>query len=939
MTVTAPYTRLPRLGGPRRRGAEVLRGVLALVALLALLAGVPALLATAVGWPLPTTAPTRDWLTAAIDGQVLIDVFACAVWLAWSYFAVCMGVELRADRRRALAPHLPLAGGGQVLARRLIGAVLLMVSAAVVVAPAAQAASNGLPQPRAAVSQSAPLSAPAATAATNATGGGGGARADTVPAGQRSGAQTSAITKLYEVHPREGRHYECLWDIAEKYLGSGLRYKELVALNAGRTQPDGRTLGNPDLIHPGWVLVMPADATGPGLRVVDTVTAPAGTRATPTPTSDAAPAAQAASTADADHAADSPDRAGAGAVSIADEAPDSSLALPFGVAGAALAAGLLVALQRRRGPLGGPDGADGEAEVDLRLAADLPLARRLDHALRDLSARLTAAGQRLPAVYAAFLQDGAITLALSPAVPLAPEPWTVDSDDRTWTLAGSAVLTPREQLSAVAAPYPALVTFGTRADGATVLVDLDAAGGVVSLGGADGPAREVAASVAVELATNLWSDDVDVRLVGFGDDLTAVAPDRITRQDRLEPALEAIERDTAQHRVLTADGLSSVLRGRQLRADDRLWRPTILILSATPSEQEAARLAQLASDPGRAVGVLVVGDVPDARWRFVVGADGALHASALGLDVTAQRLSREQYVPVVALLAAADAAGQGGEQESRTVGGALALAAGRQPLQDERMADPSVPFPVEVRVLGPVEVRGPGSIDPARAELATEIVALAALHPEGVHPHVLGSAVWPRGASDAVQQAAIGHVQHWLGQDNSGQPRLHLRVDGRWHLSDDVRVDWRVAQALACRATGATEADDLAAALTFVRGAAWAHLPAGRYAWLAHGSTERDSRALVVAAASRLAELASAGGDQTLACDALCSGLRMVPTSELLWRDLLRLEHSRGGREAAVHVAQGLYAELRAHGVPGGASAETDALVDELLPGLRSTAA
>lgn len=43
-----------------RRSLLVLRGVSSLVATLALIVGVPLLLATLVGWPLPTSLPTLD---------------------------------------------------------------------------------------------------------------------------------------------------------------------------------------------------------------------------------------------------------------------------------------------------------------------------------------------------------------------------------------------------------------------------------------------------------------------------------------------------------------------------------------------------------------------------------------------------------------------------------------------------------------------------------------------------------------------------------------------------------------------------------------------------------------------------------------------------------------------------------------------------------------
>ena len=37
--------------------------------------------------------------------------------------------------------------------------------------------------------------------------------------------------------PPQGRHHDGLWDISERYLGSGIRYREVFDLNKGRLQP------------------------------------------------------------------------------------------------------------------------------------------------------------------------------------------------------------------------------------------------------------------------------------------------------------------------------------------------------------------------------------------------------------------------------------------------------------------------------------------------------------------------------------------------------------------------------------------------------------------------------------------------------------------------------------------------------------------------------
>ncbi|HBW20223.1 MAG TPA: hypothetical protein DEH11_15045, partial [Actinobacteria bacterium] len=51
---------------------------------------------------------------------------------------------------------------------------------------------------------------------------------------------------------------ECLWDIAQTYLGDGDRYPEIVALNLGHQMGDGEVFTDPSVIWPGWVLQVPA---------------------------------------------------------------------------------------------------------------------------------------------------------------------------------------------------------------------------------------------------------------------------------------------------------------------------------------------------------------------------------------------------------------------------------------------------------------------------------------------------------------------------------------------------------------------------------------------------------------------------------------------------------------------------------------------------------
>ncbi len=90
-------------------------------------------------------------------------------------------------------------------------------------------------------------------------------RADRVPpAAARSG---SPAVRYYIVPPAVGGHPEFLYQIAAQVLGDGGRYGEIFRLNRGRPQPDGRRLETPTSVDPGWILILPSDAAGPGTHV------------------------------------------------------------------------------------------------------------------------------------------------------------------------------------------------------------------------------------------------------------------------------------------------------------------------------------------------------------------------------------------------------------------------------------------------------------------------------------------------------------------------------------------------------------------------------------------------------------------------------------------------------------------------------------------------
>ena len=108
---------------PKKSAGE---SFLAALALAALVLGVPALLLVFNGPPPIPTSLDLDALTGTISTEQVIDVLVGVVWLAWLHFALCTLVEVvAAVRGGTLAPHVPLGGGSQRLARALVAAMLL----------------------------------------------------------------------------------------------------------------------------------------------------------------------------------------------------------------------------------------------------------------------------------------------------------------------------------------------------------------------------------------------------------------------------------------------------------------------------------------------------------------------------------------------------------------------------------------------------------------------------------------------------------------------------------------------------------------------------------------------------------------------------------------------------------------------------------------------
>ncbi|MGP4096172.1 BTAD domain-containing putative transcriptional regulator [Nonomuraea sp. KM90] len=892
-----PHGRHVPVRVPARRSAgDVLAGIGALVVLVALVGGVPYALLTFVGPPLAPELLDLDVLTSNVGPSTMIAVLVLLVWIAWFQLFVCVLVEVYAGVRRVGMPaRVPMSGGMQFLANKLVSAALLLFTAGAMVAPIARLAPTPAAPPVTAVAYSAPL--------------------------VEQTLETQKTKKVYVVQPPHGRHHESLWEIAEKCLGDGRRYPEIYRLNQAKEQPDGSRLRMADLIRPGWVLDMPDDARNvhivpadqprqqtlrehPGRAHVDR-DSKADTEKRQTPERGEGkhrqPDQQGDTRADRQERQERQDSRDQ--ETVIRESQDGDLTGYLAAASLAAAGLLLVLARRRREQLWRrmfgrrivrPRDDAAQAEVALRLGGDAPGARVLDVGLRVLGAELAAQRRTPPTVYGAHLSARTLDLWIHPPDADPPAPWTAADGGQIWRLPAHEGRLLPDHGQQGGAPYPGLVSIGTDAGG-RVLIDLEAAQGLINV---RGPQTTAAlAALAVELATNRWSDRMRITLVGFGEELTAIAPGRIRAVGSLAEVLPELEASAAPRREVLTGRITGSPRGAHY-----------LLSSVAPTHEEARRLALLARHD--TAGYVLAGEVPHATWTLEISEDGKARLAELGFEVEAQLLPRRHYRALIDLFRTAD------RLEGEVIPEAEPLAGLHPPA-------------VEIRILGPVEIVGLPALEEGRMELATELLVYLSTHVGGVHPVVLGGVLWPRGVQDMVRDATIARVAEWLGPE-------HLLTDeaGRLRLGPDVRTDWALFRELVRRSHGdpTARAVLLEKALGLVRGPLLAARRPGRYAWLAADDLEYDVTAAVADAAHQLCELRLANGQPDAAVAAVRAALLLAPDDEGLWRDLLRATHATEDIVRLRAVVEGLTRRAASHPYGGGMAPETEALIEELLP-------
>ncbi|MFE2566141.1 hypothetical protein [Streptomyces mirabilis] len=214
-----------RTPAPLRTVGILVRALLGLALLVTLLAGTPYVLLL-VGTQPTDLSGGVDVLLRPDDGTLFFTALTCIGWVAWAAFTFSVALEVVAVARRRSAPRLRGLGGLQSMASFLVGGIVLL-------APTAASAATSAPAHAVTATQSAGDSTPSATSSASPSAGGANGPTHTV----------SSATELP-------------WDLAEKYLGSGQRWRDIAALNPAIP---GLAAGD-QYLPKGAVITLPSDA-------------------------------------------------------------------------------------------------------------------------------------------------------------------------------------------------------------------------------------------------------------------------------------------------------------------------------------------------------------------------------------------------------------------------------------------------------------------------------------------------------------------------------------------------------------------------------------------------------------------------------------------------------------------------------------------------------
>jgi DNA-binding SARP family transcriptional activator len=903
---------------------RLLRGLLALAVLIGLLGGVPWLLVWFIGWPLPDHLPGLGELAAALttplDDRKILSLLAILAWALWLLFVRDVLVETiltaseTADARRGrprppqLRPVGPVRVVAAVLVGAIAGAVLLDTLRGAVTTDASRAAAANAAartqavavapaEPAARIEQptaSGPRPALAAPARTSLVA--------TVTAHSRHGG--SDIPPWARDAPG-GIHRvvkgDNLWNIAKDRLGDPFRWREIYVLNRGKPQFNGYALTDPDEIHIGWVLVLPAHTpaqppagsaggnpvpvTPPAQPAPPAPVSPPATPASPAPpstppvsTTPATPAPSGAASSSATATAPSPHPAASHPAPQDSEGEhEHGISLPsqgwvsLGLAATIAAVAALLRLQRRR---------------RARLTYPIPLRTGPTPTPVPASIRTADTGGS-PLL---STRGGGALAGVMPAPPAVPAAIGLDRNG--------------DEISLFALPGPGLALYG---DGATAAARAVLAAALATGVTDELPTRPVVVAPANTLAELL---PAGVATVGLDPQRQTFDGERLVVVADTAAAVTHLEEEMIhRRRLLDSMGVDSVT---ELNAGTRHveYLPPCVVLMAADPRYTARLLAVATHRTALHLHPVIIGAL-DGLPTYQVAADGTLaEPDGAGLfdGGRLSTLAARDLVDVLAMVAQAATRPETGDEPA-------------EPQDEPADLDPAVDLadipalrpheatatPVRLHVLGPVTLAtADGPITTGVRSGSRAVLAVLTAHPRGRTYEEMAAVIHP----NADRESGINRVRTDLnavrsllreatGIEGKGKFIVYDGASSRYRIDPDlIDVDlWRMLSAID-HANKA--ADDETACLARLREAADCYggdFGQGQdWPWaIDYATTYRHQ---LLGAYARIAEIQEPDQpDEAIA--ALEQAIEYDPVNEELYQRVIRI-HGRLGRPDAV---------------------------------------
>ena len=397
---------------------------------------------------------------------------------------------------------------------------------------------------------------------------------------------------------------------------------------------------------------------------------------------------------------------------------------------------------------------------------------------------------------------------------------------------------------------PTTTIIGTDTEtGDAVLLDL-ASAGLVSLTGEPADLVRFAQGVVLDLAVSERADDLCIVAVGVAAELADLERVRLARSP-----VEAVE--------------AAIASGH---AGDDSTTP-VIVVAAEPVADPA-----IVSELRRRGAVIIAPDLEGAEVEIAIADEFAVVTPG---DTTARLAApgRDDYRSVAELIDVTSA------EALEPAGADFHL---DEPIDVSSVDGGTVePGPVEVQVLGPVEILGAGSFSSVKA---VDVVTYLAFHRHGVDADQIKSWVWPtfEPPTDKAFANVMSRARTALGVDDDANPYLsRAGADKTYRLGDAVTTDFDRVRALIDRADTVDDRHQelayLGQALELIRGVPFSGGAASSFAW-ADNHVRAHVEYTLDEAVHRCADLALELDDLATARWAALKGLELVPGCEQCFR-------------------------------------------------------